>query len=148
MKKRHKPWRVIPFIAMGFWLLLSFIQPTTVMAGDISYPEKLAHFKTYLGELKKGQPEVINAFYELHHASVKPGALDTKVKELIGLAIAVAVRCDPCIAAHTNSALKAGATAAEIMETLSVSILMGGGPAVAYATHAMEAMEQFKKTEK
>jgi AhpD family alkylhydroperoxidase len=126
--------------------------PTAVMAGqssgDISYPEKLAHVRSYIAKLQKGQPEAVKAFYELHHAAVKPGALDTKVKELIGLAIAVVVRCEPCIAAHTGGALKAGATEAEIMEALSVSIVMGGGPAIGYAAHAVEAMEQFKETGK
>ncbi len=126
--------------------------PTAVVAeqssGDISYPEKLAHVRSYIAQLQKGQPEAVKAFYELHHASVKPGALDTKVKELIALAISVAVRCEDCIAAHTSAALKAGATDAEIMEILSVSLLMGGGPALAYAAHVVEAMEEFKKAEK
>jgi len=114
----------------------------------ISYPEKLAHVRSCIAQLEKGQPDAVKAFYELHHAAIEPGTLDTKVKELIALAISVAVRCDDCIAAHTSAALKAGATDAEIMETLSVSILMGGGPALAYAAHAVEAMEQFKKAEK
>ena len=126
--------------------------PTAVVAGqssgNISYPEKLAHVMSYIAKLQKGQPDAVKAFFELHHAAVKPGTLDTKVKELIAVAIAVAVRCDECIAAHTSAALKAGATDAEIMEALSVSILMGGGPAVVYAAHVVEAMEQFKKAEK
>lgn len=126
--------------------------PTAVVAGQssggVSYPEKFANVMSYIAKLEKGQPDTVKAFFDLHNAAVKPGTLDTKVKELITLAIAVAVRCDECIAAHTNAALKAGATDAEIMETLSVSILMGGGPGIAYATHALEAMEQFKKVEK
>jgi len=117
-------------------------------SGDISYPEKIAHVMSYIAKLQKAQPDVVKAFFELHHAAVKPGTLDTKVKELISLAISVVTHCDACIAAHTSGALNAGATDAEIMEALSVSILMGGGPAIAYATHAVEAMEQFKKTEK
>ena len=117
-------------------------------SGDISYPEKLAQVMSYIPKLQKAQPDVVKAFFELHHAAVKPGTLDTKVKELISLAISVVRQCDACIAAHTSGALKAGATDAEIMEALSVSILMGGGPAIVYATHAVEAMEQFKKTEK
>jgi len=126
--------------------------PTAVVAGQssggVSYPEKLAHVMSYIAKLQKGQPDAVKAFFELHHAAVKPGTLDTKVKELIAVAIAVAVRCDECIASHTGGALKAGATDAEIMEALSVSILMGGGPAIVYAAHVVEAMEQFKKAEK
>ena len=145
-------YKIIALIGLMSFALGVTVMPTAVGAGqssgEISYPEKLAHVRSYIAKLEKGQPETVKAFYELHHASVKPGALDTKVKELIGLAIGVVVRCEPCIAAHTGGALKAGATDEEIMEALSVSILMGGGPAIAYAAHAVEAMEQFKKTEK
>ena len=37
-----------------------------------------------------------------------------------------------------------GATPEEIMEALSVAVLMGGGPSVIYATHVAEALEQFE----
>ena len=37
-------------------------------------------------------------------AAKASGALDAKTKELIAIAIAVAVRCDGCIAAHTKAA--------------------------------------------
>ena len=59
------------------------------------------------------------------------------------LGIAAAVRCDGCIAYHVHDALEAGAEPDEIMETLGVSILMGGGPALMYAAEALEALQQF-----
>jgi len=42
-------------------------------------------------------------------------------------------------------AIKAGATDEEILETIGVSVLMGGGPALMYATHAYEAMKEFRE---
>ena len=85
----------------------------------------------------------MKAFWGLHTAALSPGALDTKTKELIALAISVSARCDDCIAHHINDALKAGATKEEITDTLGVAVLMGGGTSVVYATHAIEALEQF-----
>ncbi|NVK42570.1 MAG: carboxymuconolactone decarboxylase family protein [Oceanospirillaceae bacterium] len=85
----------------------------------------------------------MKAFWELHTTAVADGALDTKTKELIALAISVATRCDDCIAHHTYDALAAGATRDEIADALGVAILMGGGTSVVYATHAIEALEQF-----
>ena len=117
-------------------------------SGDDTYPEMMAKFVKYWGELEKVHPDAVNGFNALHQAAFKPGALDTKTKELICLGIAVAVHCDGCIAAHTLGSLEAGATEEEIVEALGVAILMGGGPSVVYGTHAMEAMEQFKTTEK
>ena len=113
-------------------------------SGDNTYPEIIAKIVKYMGELEKGHPDAMKSFYALDQAVLKPGALDTKSKELICLGIAVAIRCDDCIAFHTHGSLEAGATEEEIVEALGVAILMGGGPSVAYATHAMEAMEQFK----
>ncbi len=92
-----------------------------------------------LGEL---QPNVMQSFNKLHYTAMQTGALDAKTKELIALAISISARCDGCIAAHVASALRQGATEAEIADTLGVSILMGGAPAVVYALHAVEAMNQ------
>ena len=63
------------------------------------------------------------------------------------LAIGVATRCDDCIAFHVKSALQQGATREEIMETLAMSIYMGSGPSVMYASHAIDAYTGFTQTE-
>ena len=116
-------------------------------SGDNTYPEMIAKLVNYMEELGKGHPDAMKSLYALGEAVFKPGALDTKSKELICLGIAVAIRCDGCIAWHTRGSLEAGATEEEIVEALGVAILMGGGPSVTYATHAMEAMEQLKAKE-
>lgn len=113
----------------------------------LSYPEQLSQIKRGLRRLGASQPETIQAFTALHRATMSPGALDPKTKELIALAVGVAAHCDGCIAFHTHDALKAGATEAEIMETLGVAVLMGGGPALMYATHVLEAVQQFQEAE-
>jgi AhpD family alkylhydroperoxidase len=109
----------------------------------MSYPRQLETIQTYMGRLAEGQPAAMKGFGELHEAAAGAGALDARTKELIALAIAVNARCDGCIAFHTNAALGAGATRAEIMDALGVAVLMGGGPSVIYATHVVEALEQF-----
>lgn len=113
-------------------------------ANALFYPEQAEHIKAYTRKISAELPELMKAFYALSQSSSAPGALDTKTKELIALAIGVADRCDGCIAFHTQSALKAGASKSEIMETLGVNVLMGGGPALMYAAHVVEAMEQFQ----
>lgn len=107
------------------------------------FPERLAHIKENLAELTQAQPRAMDAFAKLHTAATGAGALDTKTKELIALAIAVAARCDGCIAFHVHDALRAGATAAEINDALGVALMMGGGPSLVYATHVVDAVKQF-----
>lgn len=98
-----------------------------------------------LREMRAGAPEVMKAFAGIAQAALQPRALDTKTKELIALAISVAVRCDDCIAFHAKAAADQGATSEEILETLGMAIYMGAGPSVMYAAHALQAYEQFAK---
>ena len=86
----------------------------------------------------------MKGFSALAHAATQNGALDKKTKELIALAIGVAVRCDGCIGFHMQALLKLGASKAEIEETLGMAVYMGGGPSLMYAADAMLAYEQFK----
>lgn len=96
-----------------------------------------------MGELGAKIPSTMKGFNELHKSSIAKGALTTKTKELIALGIAIAVRCDGCIAFHVHDALKSGASSQDIMETIGVAVMMGGGPAVVYGCEAMEALNQF-----
>lgn len=109
-----------------------------------SYKEKLEAIKQNMARLSTAKPNVMNAFGSLHSTSVNDGALNAKTKELIALAIAVAAHCDGCIAFHTHDALKAGASREEITDALGVAILMGGGPSLVYATHVIDAIDEFE----
>jgi AhpD family alkylhydroperoxidase len=91
----------------------------------------------------EGTPDVMKAFSAMAQAATANKALDTKTKELIALAIGVAVRCDPCITFHVEAARKHGATREEIMETVGMAIYMGAGPSVMYAAQAVEAYDQY-----
>jgi AhpD family alkylhydroperoxidase len=89
--------------------------------------------------LQEQTGDVTKAFGGLHQASLKDGALSTKHKELMALAIAIHTQCEACIVSHVRSALKAKATPEEIAETVGVAIMMGGGPAVMYGYKALDA---------
>jgi AhpD family alkylhydroperoxidase len=117
---------------------------TTLRTADpSSYRDKVLAMKRRRSELAASRPEIMKAFAALSEAASSPGALDEKAKELIALAIAVVERCDECITIHVGEALKTGATRQEIIEALGVAILMGGGPALMYATHALTALSEF-----
>jgi AhpD family alkylhydroperoxidase len=94
-------------------------------------------------DFRHAAPDVMKAFGELHRATMSPGALDTKTKELIALAISVSKVCDGCIASHAKGAAKAGATEAEMAEALGVAVLMNGGPATVYGPRALSAFRDF-----
>jgi AhpD family alkylhydroperoxidase len=112
------------------------------------WPRLAAEFSQPLRELRNGTPETMRSFSALARAALESKALDTKAKELIALGIAVAVRCDACIAFHAEAAVKQGASREEMMETMGMAIYMGAGPSVMYAAQAVEAFDQFFISEK
>ena len=108
-----------------------------------NWPHVTKELSAQLRNLRGGAPEVMKAFAGIAQSALAPKALDTKTKELIALAIAVAIRCDDCIAFHVKAALERGASREEVTEALGMAIYMGAGPSVMYASHALEAFTQF-----
>jgi AhpD family alkylhydroperoxidase len=108
------------------------------------WPETTDEIKALMRTLRGDTPNVMKAFSGLAQAALAPQALDCKTKELIALGISVAIRCDDCIGFHVKAALDQGATREEIVEALGMAVYMGAGPAVMYATHALDAFEQFQ----
>jgi AhpD family alkylhydroperoxidase len=95
-------------------------------------------------QLRRAIPEVYRGFGELHHAAFAAGALPTRTKELIALALGVAEGCDGCIASHAQAAARAGATREEAAEAIGVTFLMNGGPATIYGPRAYDAFCEFE----
>ena len=112
---------------------------------ESDYPRYYHHLQALIGSLSAHLPAEMEAFRKLHKLATADGALDRKTKELIALGMAMTVNCDGCIAYHVKDALLAGASREEILETIGVVVMMGGGPAVVYACQALEALEQFEE---
>ena len=95
-----------------------------------NYSEQAKALFDFVGTLSKENPKIAEGFGKMHHATAVDGVLTVKQKELIALGIAITIRCEGSIACHVKAALDAGATQEEIVETIGVSIVMGGGPSV------------------
>ncbi|WP_119421849.1 carboxymuconolactone decarboxylase family protein [Desertibaculum subflavum] len=96
-----------------------------------------------VGLIRQGTPDATKAFGALSVAATASHAIDTKTKELMALAIGIAVHCDGCVAYHTKMAHQHGASRAEVAETVALALYMGGGPAAVYGADALRAYEQF-----
>ncbi|PJC88004.1 carboxymuconolactone decarboxylase family protein [Vibrio sp. HA2012] len=91
---------------------------------------------------REASTDTMNAFINLSKTTMADGALSTKTKELMAVSIGIVLRCDNCIAAHVRAALKAGASREELVESINVAIVMGGGPALTYGIQALEAVDE------
>jgi len=113
-----------------------------------NYAETHKYLEERLAQLGSELPGPMTGFARLHKKAVEDGALSRKVKEMMALAISIVVGCEGCIAYHVHDAIAAGATRQELLETIGVGLLMGGGPGSIYAAHALDAIEQFLPGEK
>lgn len=96
---------------------------------------------TGVGELGRLSPDTVKGYVQLGQAGGRTDLLGAKTRELIALAVAVALRCDGCIAVHTAEARKAGATKNEVAEALGVAVSIGAGAALVYSTRTLDAFD-------
>jgi AhpD family alkylhydroperoxidase len=94
-----------------------------------------------MARAKAAAPDVVKGFGGLFQSVMREGALPVREKELIALGIGMALRCDSCIYAHAEKALKAGATREQVIETAGVVVMMQGGPAYTYLPKVVEALD-------
>jgi AhpD family alkylhydroperoxidase len=87
-------------------------------------------------------PEIQAAFDAFSHKVFADGALPTKTKQLIAVAVAHVTQCPYCIRGHTKAALRCGATPQELMEAIWVAAEMRAGGAYAHSTVSLTAMNE------
>ncbi|OHB50685.1 MAG: hypothetical protein A2Y10_02285 [Planctomycetes bacterium GWF2_41_51] len=96
-------------------------------------------------KMKKDAPNMVAGFGGLFSKVMVDGAISLREKELIALSIAVAVNCHPCIMAHVKKCLETGSSKEQILDAVSVAVVMGGGPAYMHVLEVMDALEALGK---
>ncbi len=84
-----------------------------------------------------GDPELRTWFHRSH----ADGVLDTKTKHLIHLAVALALKCEPCVVQTFEDLERLGATREEIDETVQCASAVGAGTMLAMASRSADAAE-------
>ena len=80
-------------------------------------------------------PEAMAGFKALDEKALAAGAIPKKYKELMAIAVALTTQCPYCIQVHRKAALAAGATEAELAETVFVASALRAGAALTHGTH-------------
>ena len=102
-------------------------------------PKHLKQF-AHIGE---GNTELAEKFFTYYKAVFEEGALSTREKALIALAVAHAVQCPYCIEAYTTEALKQGADLEQMTEAVHVATAIRGGASL---VHGLQMMEHARKS--
>jgi AhpD family alkylhydroperoxidase len=81
---------------------------------------------------------VINRFFALDTRTYEKGALDVKTKELLGLVASLVLRCDDCVTYHLTRCAEEHVTRAELFESLSVGLIVGGSIVIPHLRRAVD----------
>jgi AhpD family alkylhydroperoxidase len=82
-------------------------------------------------------PAAWQGFVAWDKAVMADGAIPSKTKELIALAVAVTTQCPYCLEIHTQKAKAAGCSEAEIAEAVMVAAALRAGGAITHGTHGL-----------
>jgi AhpD family alkylhydroperoxidase len=88
-------------------------------------------------------PDAMQALVQVNDKVFQEGALSTKTKELIAIAVAHVTSCAYCIDIHTKNALRVGATEEEIAEAIMVGVVMKASSALSHSVIAVNAIDEF-----
>ena len=79
-------------------------------------------------------------------AYAEGGALPVKTKELIGLTASLVLRCDDCVSYHLAKCRETGASRDEIMEAMSIGLLVGGTIVIPHLRRAVDFLDDIDGT--
>ena len=112
----------------------------------MTWSDTLNDTRQNLRALNKAIPETAQAFGGLGKSVKEGGTLEFKTKEFVALGIAVATKCEACIALHIEALIRCGATRDEISDVLGICLQMGGGPSMMYAAKALACFDELSET--
>jgi AhpD family alkylhydroperoxidase len=92
-------------------------------------------------DLAELSPEIHSALALVRDVAYADGIFPSKVKILTALAIAVIIKCEPCIRMYVDKAIAAGTRRDEAVEILNVAMAMGGCPGEAWVHKALLLFE-------
>jgi AhpD family alkylhydroperoxidase len=96
-------------------------------------------------KMRELAPDTYKAFVDFDTKAMADGAIPSKTKHLMGIAIAHITQCPWCIDTHTRKATKLGATEQEIAETIFVAMALSAGAAWSHGGLTLQCLEEHAK---
>jgi len=69
-------------------------------------------------------------------------SLSKSTKELLGLVSSLVLRCDDCVKYHIEESVKSGLTHEQIVEAMSVGLVVGGTIVIPHMRRAVEFLDE------
>lgn len=107
--------------------------------------DKVKEFREYRNRMNEkilgADNKVIKRIYNIDTNAYMDGALPAKVKEMLGLATSMVLRCDDCVKYHLEKCFEQGVTTEELFEVFAVADVVGGTIVIPHLRRAVEYWE-------
>jgi len=98
-------------------------------------------------KLLEDNNKIIRRMFNLDTNAYQEGVLSKKTKELLGLGNSLVLRCDDCVKYHLEECFKLKLSKEEVVEAMSISLLIGGTIVIPHLRRAFEYWEDLEATE-
>jgi len=103
---------------------------------------KVEEFNAYRSKMNEriieDNNKIVKRIFNLDTNAFMEGALPKKTKELLGLGNSLVLRCDDCVKYHLEACSKLNIPKAELVEAMSISLLIGGTIVIPHLRRAYE----------
>jgi AhpD family alkylhydroperoxidase len=111
--------------------------------------DKFNDYRARMNEkILASENKVFKRLYSLDTLAYQDGALSSKVKEMLGLATSMVLRCDDCVKYHLEKCYQFGVTTDEVFEVFAVANIVGGTIVIPHTRRAIEYWNEFIEKEK
>ncbi len=93
-------------------------------------------------DIGQGNPELAEKFFAYYQAVFEEGALSTREKALIALAVSHAVQCPYCIDAYSKACLQQGADLEQMTEAVHVATAIRGGASLIHGLQMLDRVDR------
>jgi AhpD family alkylhydroperoxidase len=108
--------------------------------------EEFNEYRSKMNEkILDGGNKVMKRIYSIDTLTYQEGALSSKVKEMLGLATSMVLRCDDCVKYHLEKCYEQKVTTAELFEVFSVASVVGGTIVIPHTRRALEYWEELNE---
>ncbi len=121
----------------------TFVFTEEQVAEKSSIARRFLDTRTHLNDIvTQADNYLVKRFYNIDHNTYLEGAVPSKYKELMGLAVSAALRCDDCINYHIIQSYRLGVTRAEQEESLNVALVVGGSIVIPHLRRAYDLLHE------
>ena len=110
--------------------------------------EKVKEFREYRERMNEkilaADNKVLKRLFNIDTNTYMDGAVPAKVKEMLGLATSMVLRCDDCIKYHLERCHEQGVTIEELFEVFAVADVVGGTIVIPHLRRAVEYWERLQ----